>query len=576
VSKHPIPAAALAHHIAVLGKTGSGKSNAVKVIVEEGLNAGERTCVIDPTGAWWGLRLRADGKPSKYPVVIFGGLHADVQIGGAHGQPVAEVVATSSTPAVIDTRLMTVGERTAFFTAFAQTLLRRNRGPLRLVVDEAHLFAPQTRVTDPRSGEMLHAANNLVSLGRSIGLRIVLISQRPAKLHKDSLTQVETLVAMRLIAPQDRDAVSDWIADQADKEQGKEIVASLPVLKTGDAWIWSPEAGVLERAHFPLATTYDSGKAPAGEDGAPELRPVDLEAVNALLDQAAADIKANDPRQLRAEVARLQRELAQASKVTAPGQGPEVGKLLVERDKTIKLQRDKIVELQDEVEQLRWSNADCVRRFNEIAALAKVSFVKSRAKAGVEVAAVEKAAAEPVSRPAGGRSPVSGRGPGGAAADPEGSTLTGPQRHLLEALAWWAAMGHAEPTRTQLAAKAGWTPRGSNLRNRLSELSQAGLVEYPRTGTVRFTPAGVAAAPEPDTAATLIESIRTALTAPQRGILDVLLANRDRSLTRADLAGLVGWEPGGSNLRNRLSELRQLELVEYPTRGEVALQEWVQ
>jgi Mn-dependent DtxR family transcriptional regulator len=68
---------------------------------------------------------------------------------------------------------------------------------------------------------------------------------------------------------------------------------------------------------------------------------------------------------------------------------------------------------------------------------------------------------------------------------------------LLEALAWWAAMGHQEPTRTQLAAKAGWTPKGSNLRNRLSELSQLSLVEYPRAGTVRLTPAGAAAAPEP-------------------------------------------------------------------------------
>lgn len=39
-----------------------------------------------------------------------------------------------STPAlaIVDTRLMTVSERTAFFTAFAQTLLRKNRGPLRL------------------------------------------------------------------------------------------------------------------------------------------------------------------------------------------------------------------------------------------------------------------------------------------------------------------------------------------------------------------------------------------------------------------------------------------------------------
>jgi hypothetical protein len=252
-----------------------------RTIVEDSLDAGERVCVIDPTGAWWGLRLNRSGKASKYPVVIFGGLHGDVPIGREHGAAVAEVVATSSTPAVIDTRLMTVGERTQFFTAFAQTLLRKNKGPLRLVVDEAHVFAPQGRVADPRSGEMLHAANNLVSLGRSIGLRIMLISQRPAKLHKDSLTQVETLVAMRVIAPQDRKAIEEWIGDQADKDQGKEIVASLPSLKTGDAWVWSPEIGFLERVHFPLARTYDSGKAPTGGEGGPELQPLKLDEVNA-------------------------------------------------------------------------------------------------------------------------------------------------------------------------------------------------------------------------------------------------------------------------------------------------------
>jgi hypothetical protein len=568
-SPGPIPNAALEHHVAFLGKTGSGKSNAAKVIVEDSLDTGERVCVLDPTGAWWGLRLRRDGRPSKYPVVIFGGLHADVAIGPAHGAAIAEVVATSSTPAVIDTRLMTVGERTAFFTAFAQTLLRKNRGPLRLVIDEAHVFAPQGRVADPRSGEMLHAANNLVSLGRSIGLRIMMISQRPAKLHKDSLTQVETLVAMRVIAPQDRKAIEEWIGEWADKEQGKEIVASLPSLPTGDAWIWSPEVRFLERKHFPLARTYDSGKAPSGEDSAPELKPLDLQAVNELLDQAAADIKANDPRQLKGEVARLQRELAEALKSAGP-EWPD--------------QRDEVARLENELTDVRGRYARLDERMKQISTLAIGGIVlvdgevlpRSRAKAGVETTAVEKAAAEPVSRPAGGRSPVSGRGPGCVAADPGGSTLTGPQRHLLEALAWWAAMGHQEPTRTQLAAKAGWTPKGSNLRNRLSELSQLSLVEYPRAGTVRLTPAGAAAAPDPDTGETLIDSIRAVLTGPQRGIFDVLLEHAGRPLTRVELAGLVGWEASGSNLRNRLSELSQLELVEYPGRGDVQLQDWVQ
>jgi hypothetical protein len=269
-----------------------------------------------------GLRLNANGKPSAYPVVILGGLRGDVAITAHNGAAVAEVVATSATPAVIDTRLMTVGQRTQFFTDFAETLLRKNRGPLRLIIDEAHVFAPQGRVSDPNSGKMLHAANNLVSLGRSIGLRIVLISQRPAKLHKDSLTQVETLVAMRLIAPQDRGAVEDWIGEWADKAQGKEIIASLPSLPTGDAWVWSPEAGFLERVHFPLATTYDSGKAPEGGEDGPELKPLDVAAVNALLDKAADDLKANDPKALKAEVARLTRDLAAATKGKSPSVAP--------------------------------------------------------------------------------------------------------------------------------------------------------------------------------------------------------------------------------------------------------------
>ncbi len=47
----PIPSGALEHHVAFLGKTGSGKSNAARTIVEDSLDAGERVCVLDPTGA---------------------------------------------------------------------------------------------------------------------------------------------------------------------------------------------------------------------------------------------------------------------------------------------------------------------------------------------------------------------------------------------------------------------------------------------------------------------------------------------------------------------------------------------
>jgi hypothetical protein len=40
-------------------------------------------------------------------------------------------------------------------------------------------------------------------------------------------------------------------------------------------------------------------------------------------------------------------------------------------------------------------------------------------------------------------------------------------------------------------------------------------------------------------------------------------------------AGRLGWDAGGSHLRNRLSELAAMEIVDYPARGQVTLQGWV-
>lgn len=316
---HPIPEAALANHIAILGKTGSGKSWTARSAVEGILDRGGRACIIDPTSAWWGLKSSATGKSGGYPVVIFGGEHADLPLAGSHGEALAEIIGTSSTPAILDVSLMRVGERTRFFADFADALVRKNKGPLNLVIDEAHLFAPQGKVNDPQSGAMLHAANNLVSLGRSKGLRIMLITQRPAKLHKDSLTQVETLVAMRLIAPQDRKAVEEWIKDNADQDKGREIIQSLATLKTGHGWIWSPELRLLEQVQFPRIRTFDSSRAPEDiADAKVVLAPIDRDAIASRLQAVAADAIVNDPAALKRRVSELERQLR-----TKPAASPE-------------------------------------------------------------------------------------------------------------------------------------------------------------------------------------------------------------------------------------------------------------
>ena len=298
-SEQVIPPKVLENHVAILGKTGSGKTFTAKGIVENLLEDGQRVCVLDPTGVWWGLRVDARGRKPGFQILVFGGERGDLPLNPAQGHAIAELIGTTDTSAILDTRSLTIKERTQFFTAFAETLLRINRGPLSLILDEAHLVCPQSRPGDAAGTRMLDAANNLVSLGRGIGLRIILISQRPAKLHKDSLTQAETLIVLRLIAPQDRRAVEDWIGEWADPHEGRELLRSLASLPTGEGWIWAPELGMLEYVQFPRIKSYDSSRAP---DGSRRLRGIppldesfDLEAIRERLQSKTPSVPTEKP-----------------------------------------------------------------------------------------------------------------------------------------------------------------------------------------------------------------------------------------------------------------------------------------
>ena len=88
-----VPAGALDKHIAILGKTGSGKSNLARTIAKDLLARDARICMIDPTGTWWGLQLMPDGAaPSGHRIVIFGGPHADLPIQAANGPAIAGTI----------------------------------------------------------------------------------------------------------------------------------------------------------------------------------------------------------------------------------------------------------------------------------------------------------------------------------------------------------------------------------------------------------------------------------------------------------------------------------------------------
>lgn len=574
MTKPIIPEAALGQHVAVLGKTGSGKTYAAKGIVEHLLDQHRQVCTLDPTGAWWGLRLGADGKSKGYDVVLLGGAHADIPLAERSGAAVARLVTEQRASVVIDTSGFTVGEYTRWFIDFAGTLYTTIRDPLHLVIDEAHYFMPQGKSPDVDAGRMLHAGNRLMSGGRSKGIRGLLITQRPAKLHKDSLTCADTLIAMRVIAPQDRQAIKDWIDGAGDPVKGKGVLDSLAALKRGEGWVWYPEGAYLERAVFPKIGTYDSSATPKhGAAAGPKVGEIKLDEVHAAMAEAVREAEANDPKRLRARIAELEKQ----AKSARPGALNPFNPAATKADLAAEYQRGL-------EEGFVSGQASAITNLRVKADSVKAHL--SRALAGIDqefgnlhslIAQARQTAPQARRAPATTGSPVAATRPPQALRRPstgqhdEGNgSLSGGKRRMLIALAQYSA----GLTATKLSILTGISQSGGTWRTYLGELRSTGLVQGGRD-RLTITAEGIAALGTWDplpTGQDLIDYWRRRLgESGKRAILDVLIESYPRALPQETVAERAGIAIAGGTWRTYIGELRGLELV--TGRGELSASE---
>jgi hypothetical protein len=94
-------------------------------------------------------------------------------------------------------------------------------------------------------------------MGRNRGIGVTLINQRAATINKDVLTQLDTLLAFQNNAPQDRKALSDWVEYHSAEGDFEDFMKSLPFLKHGKGWIWSPEfLGIFKRIEIRKRETF--------------------------------------------------------------------------------------------------------------------------------------------------------------------------------------------------------------------------------------------------------------------------------------------------------------------------------
>ena len=276
-----LPVEAATKTLAIFGMRESGKSNAAVVLAEELSAAGVPWCALDPVDHWWGVTRRPDGTRGL-PAVVVGGAHADVPLEAAAGALLADVVAHSATPVVLCTAELSDAERFRFVAEFAtalRRLMRQNRHPLHVFLEEADEFVPQQAARDRAARAMSEAVALLSLRSRQDGVGVSLVTQRPARVRKDLTTQAHALVAFRMTGAQDRAAVDGWLRYH-DGPQRAALLREIATLRPGESFLWSPEwlRCFGERVQWRRRATLDAAATPSVEapSASVRLRPVDV------------------------------------------------------------------------------------------------------------------------------------------------------------------------------------------------------------------------------------------------------------------------------------------------------------
>ncbi len=184
--------------LAVAGSSGSGKSYLTSILIEE-LNAiGIPFLIVDPDGEYQslcqipGISLVTPGKDWIAKALK----HLE------DGQGV-----------IVDISELDTDDQRWAYTRLLQGLWDRQRtqrseGQHRamvLIVEEAHLFAPQKRAGE--AAQSLEITVTIARRGRKHGINTVFVSQRPGDLEKDVLGQSNVRIIMRLDLEHDFNAV---------------------------------------------------------------------------------------------------------------------------------------------------------------------------------------------------------------------------------------------------------------------------------------------------------------------------------------------------------------------------------
>lgn len=532
----------LRSNVLAQANSGGGKSYLLRRAIEQTFGK-VPMIVIDPEGEFSTLREKFD-----FVLVGQGGdTPADVRSAPLLAHRLLELGAS----AVVDLYEMPKQLRPAWVAAFINALVEAPKKlwrDLLVFIDEAHEFAPEPghgSSESPAEKACRHALIDLGAKGRKRGYGVFAATQRLGKLSKDFAAELKNTLIGQTWIDIDRERAAGSLgiakAEKAEFFRGVKTLEPGNFFALGRAFLLDPtlvRIGEVQTEH-PRAGIRQSAPPP----------PTDK--IRHMLPQLAdlpkeAEQKIKTEADLRAEIARLQRELAQRPKAEATERTAEVAVVPPEWIKTIESATHRLSEAND-------TAAVAVEGILESIGVA-VSALKGCVELGQNY---RPAPAAPVRHPVAlppPRTCTNSQVEGG------GEVGNGGLRRMLVAL----AQRPNGLTNGQLGVRAGLSSKSGTFSNYLSRARQQGwLVDE---GQVRrITDAGIAAlgsfVPLPEGAALAEHWIRELGGGASR-MLRALVDAYPEHLSNAELGERAGISPSSGTFSNYLSRLRTLELAE--------------
>lgn len=250
----------------VQANSGGGKSRALRYLLEQ-THGKVQHIVIDREGEFATLRQR-------FPYILFG-KDGDFAIDLRTAKLLARKLLETGTSAVLDLSEMALPQQRDYVRTFVDALCHLPRALWKdclIVIDEAHLFAPES---GKGSSAATEAIALLLSIGRKRGFCAVLATQRLAKLNKD----VASECLNKLIG---RTSNEDLRRAREELGQDKKTGGELRALSPGAFWAYGPAI-----SSEPILVRTGSVQTAPPERGAARAPPATPEKIKAVLAEFA-------------------------------------------------------------------------------------------------------------------------------------------------------------------------------------------------------------------------------------------------------------------------------------------------